>query len=200
MYGRLLRARTANAISGGSVSLPPGSGETLGWFALRVPGVVNEYRISADTQNSGYPTAVLTVPVTLEWKNGGVRTDTGRPEWVTRINQRNEALAKAEQVNAEMESPVLNLVLGMLIMPLLFGIPVLAIALCVVALLRWTGTWRYAGGLPLVFLAVWIVILVIAVTRDPTSHNLWPFELLTWAGFTLTWLTVLFVAWKFLKR
>lgn len=194
------RDEEGSAINGGSVLLPPGSGETLGWFALRAPGVVNEYRIAVDAENIGYPKDVLAVPITLEWKQGGVMTDTGRPDWVATINQRNEALWKAEQKNAEMDSPFLNLMLGLLLMPLLFGIPLLAIALSIVALVRWTGPWRHAGGLPLVFFAIWLVLFIFDLTRDPTSHNLWPFEMLYWAGLTLAWLFALFVARKFIAR
>jgi hypothetical protein len=183
------------------VLLPPGSGETLGWFALREPGVVNEYRISADTKNSGYPEDVLTVPVHLEWKPEGIMTDSGRPEWIGRINQINEALFAAERANAAMQSSGFGTtLLGLLVIPLLFGIPLLVLALCVVAVVRWKGGWRYAGGLPLVLFGIWLVMFLIDVARDPTSHNLWPFEMLMWAGYTAVWLTVLFIVRKLTAR
>lgn len=187
----------SNAISHGAVLLPPGSGETLGWFALRSPGTVDGYRVSVDTKNSGYPEDVLTVPVKLQWQPGGVMTNTGQPEWIGRINQINEALSRAERANVEMESSGFGtMLLGMVLMPLLFGIPLLALVLCVVAVIRWEGRWRYAGALPLVLLGIWLVNFIYDVTKDPTSHNLWPFELLYWAGFTFVWLVLWFVVKK----
>ena len=187
----------SNAISHGAVMLPPGSGETLGWFALRTPGVVDGYRVSVDTTNSGYPEDVLTVPVKLEWKPGGVITHTGQPEWINRITLLHEEMRKAEYANRQMESDSFGMMLlGMVLMPLLFGIPLLALVLCVVAVIRWQGRWRYAGGLPLVLFGIWLVKFLYDVTKDPTSHNLWPFELLYWAGFTLVWLLVWFVVKK----
>ena len=187
----------SSAISHGAVMLPPGSGETLGWFAMRTPGVVDGYRVSVDTTNSGYPEEVLAVPVTLEWKPGGVMTNTGKPEWVDRINQLHAAMSKAERANAEMDSSGFGtMLLGMLIMPLLFGIPLLAIVLCIVAMILWKGIWRLAGGVPLVLFGIWLVNFLIDVTKDPTSHNLWPFELLYWAAFAWVWLIVWFVVKK----
>jgi len=194
------QGKASNAISHGAFLLPPVADETLGWFALRAPGVVDEFRVLVDTENSGYPKEVLSVPVKLKWKPGGIMTETGMPDWIGNINQRNEILMRAAQRNAGMGHSVGNMVLGMLIMPLLFGIPVLAFALSVVAFIRWPGAWRYAAGLPSLVFGIWVVNFIIDVTRDPTSHNLWPFELLYGAGYALAWLAVLFVARKLLAK
>jgi len=194
------QGQPSNAISSAAVLLPPVADEALGWFALRAPGVVDEYRVLVDAENSGYPKEILSVPVTLEWKAGGIMTDTGMPDWIASLNQRDAALMQAAQRNAEREHPVRNTVLGLLLMPLLFGIPLLALALSVVAVIRWPGGWRYAGGLPLLAFAIWLMNFTIDVTRDPTSHNLWPFELLYGAGYALAWLGVLFVARKLLVK
>ena len=43
---------------------------------------------------------------------------------------------------------------------------------------RWAGGWRLAAGLPLLGWAVWGGNFARDVTRDPTSHNLFPFEIL----------------------
>jgi hypothetical protein len=47
-----------------------------------------------------------------------------------------------------------------------------------------------------VLLGIWLVNFIYDVTKDPTSHNLWPFELLYWAGFTFVWLVLWFVVKK----
>jgi hypothetical protein len=46
---------------------------------------------------------------------------------------------------------------------------------------RWAGPWRLAAALPLVGWAAWTFIFARDVTADPTSHNLFPFEVLFWA-------------------
>ena len=186
-----IHGNAANAMSHGAYLLPAGSGETLGWFAMREPGVVDEYSVSYTPKDSGQTIPLLSVPVKLEWKNGGAMTDAG-PEWIARINKQGEAIWKAEMANAPKSSPVI----GMLIGPVLFGIPVLAIIFSVMAIKRWQGNWRYAGGLPLGIFGIWAGILIVSVIIDPTSHNLWPFEMMIWAAGTLVYLAVLFVVRK----
>ena len=52
------------------------------------------------------------------------------------------------------------------------------VALSIYALWRARGFRRLLGSLPLLsFLAVGLNVIV-GVSRDPTSHNLWPFEVL----------------------
>jgi hypothetical protein len=57
---------------------------------------------------------------------------------------------------------------------LLLGIGVTVVG--VRALVRWQGGWRWAALAPLL-LVLWVVLnIVLGVRADPTSHNLWPFE------------------------
>lgn len=42
--------------------------------------------------------------------------------------------------------------------------------------------WRLLAWVPVIPLALWAPFIAWSVTRDPTSHNLWPFELVAWAG------------------
>ena len=190
----------SNAITHGAVSLPAGTNETLGWFAMRSAGVVDEIRIAVDSKNSGYPENVLTVPVQLAWQPGGMVTGSGQPEWIARINQRNDELWLAEQKKAAEETSVAEKGLGSLIILILFGIPLVTLALCVLAVVRWKGIWLNAGGVPLVMFALWLALFLFDVSRDPTSHNLWPFELLIWSSVTLFWLLTWFVARKISER
>jgi len=47
----------------------------------------------------------------------------------------------------------------------------------IVATCTWRGGWRWAGAVPLIAFFAWIgIVLVPAGIKDPTSHNLWPFE------------------------
>jgi hypothetical protein len=73
-------------------------------------------------------------------------------------------------------------ILGLLALPFLFGLP-LAYAWPQARLLRrWDGPWRVAAALPLPGWALWTFIFARDVTADPTSHNLFSFEILMWAG------------------
>jgi hypothetical protein len=43
---------------------------------------------------------------------------------------------------------------------------------------RWQGLWRWLVILPAVFMVLIVVNLIVAITLDPSSHNMWPFEIL----------------------
>jgi hypothetical protein len=46
----------------------------------------------------------------------------------------------------------------------------------------WRGGWRVAAAVPALMMVFVIGRIVIDTARDPTSHNLWPFEILMWGG------------------
>jgi len=43
---------------------------------------------------------------------------------------------------------------------------------------RWRGRWRIAAAVPACAMLFVVLRIVVDTTRDPTSHNLWPFEIL----------------------
>jgi hypothetical protein len=45
--------------------------------------------------------------------------------------------------------------------------------------------WKVLAWVPVVPLFVWAVYIAWGLTRDPTSHNLWPFELVFWGALSL---------------
>lgn len=64
---------------------------------------------------------------------------------------------------------------------LLAGMGVLVVAFLVAqmqSLWRWKGAWRIAGLLPLAYAVFVVARIVLDVRRDPSSHNLWPMEVL----------------------
>lgn len=73
----------------------------------------------------------------------------------------------------------------------LVGLPVGYVAAQTLALRRWRGGWRLAAGLPLPPWLVWAALLARDLTADPTSHNLFPFEILIGAAAALTYLAAL---------
>ena len=78
---------------------------------------------------------------------------------------------------------------------LVFCIPA-ALASWVAAMLIQSsrGTWKVAVCLPVVPLALWGPAIAWDVTRDPTSHNLWPFELVMWGIASLGLLGMILLA------
>jgi hypothetical protein len=45
------------------------------------------------------------------------------------------------------------------------------------AAIAWRGVWRWLAAAPLLILAAHFLLIMAQVSIDPTSHNLWPFEL-----------------------
>ena len=88
----------------------------------------------------------------------------------------------------------MDTVLDLLGLPLLFGIPIGYAWIQGRLLHRWAGGWRLAAGLPLVGWAVWSGAFARDVTKDPTSHNLFPFEILIGACVALLYLACLAAA------
>jgi len=66
-----------------------------------------------------------------------------------------------------------------------------AIVLPIVALKRWHGPWKFAAGLPLFALLLLAAVILIGIMRDPTAHNLWPFEFVIWGIASLIYLGLL---------
>jgi hypothetical protein len=45
--------------------------------------------------------------------------------------------------------------------------------------------WKLLAWVPVIPLALWSLFIAWGVTRDRTSHNLWPFELVIWGALSL---------------
>jgi hypothetical protein len=71
-----------------------------------------------------------------------------------------------------------------------------SLALPAWGLWRWRGGWRAAAAVPMAVMAFVVLRIVVDTARDPTSHNLWPFEILMWGGSCVA----LMLALKFARR
>ena len=71
---------------------------------------------------------------------------------------------------------------------LLLAVPIGYVAAQVMLLSRWTGASRLAAALTLPLWAAWATSFVRDVNLDPTSHNLFPFEILIGAVASLIYL------------
>jgi len=56
------------------------------------------------------------------------------------------------------------------------------IAVNVRAIMRWKGIWRLIGAIPMLMMAGVIGKIIVDTNVNPTSHNLWPFEIIIWTG------------------
>lgn len=61
---------------------------------------------------------------------------------------------------------------------------------------RWRGAWRVAAGVPAAMMAFVAIRIVFDGLRDPTSHNLWPFEILIWGSLSAAMMVLLYIARK----
>ncbi len=80
-----------------------------------------------------------------------------------------------------------------ILVQLLPAVPIGYGLLQVLALRRWQGGFRLAAAAPLPGWAVWLAKFLYDVAIDPTSHNLFPFEILIGATVSLVYLSILTV-------
>ncbi|MBL9034372.1 MAG: hypothetical protein JNN33_06385 [Rhodospirillaceae bacterium] len=66
------------------------------------------------------------------------------------------------------------------------------------AVSRWTGIWRWLAAAPLTLLGLDLALILVETSIDPTSHNLWPLELLFIGAAGLPVIVVLWVLRKLL--
>ncbi len=59
---------------------------------------------------------------------------------------------------------------------------------------KWKGAWRVGAAVPGVAFCLVAANLVLNLSADPASHNMWPFELLGWSVIGLVLLAVLGLA------
>lgn len=171
--------KTVNAGSNPSRVYPVGSGEALGWFFLFKPGTqVDEVRITAGDGSLGGTPLVTTYPVQITGSNQPV-TAHSKPDWVTRLKALDAAAQKADyerRMNAPISIGEEILFSGFMLGMLALGI--LGFATPAWGLWRWHGGWRIASAVPAALMVFVMLRIFVGVSADPTSHNLWPFEIL----------------------
>jgi len=174
-----------------------GSGEALGWFFLMEPGaMVDEVRISAGDGSRNGTHLVATYGVRV---SGSARPaePANEPAWLTTLREEDKR-AQREAYDQQLNTPVsagdMVLFNGFMLMvvALAFG----GIAAPIWAIRRWHGGWRIAAAVPAVMIGFVIARIAVGTASDPTSHNLWPFELLQVGALSVVVIGVLLVARK----
>lgn len=194
------QGKPAQAGSGGS-PVYSGSGELLGWFFLMQDGAeVDEIRVSAGDGSHARTQPIASWPWHVVARAGTAAAGS-EPAWVATLRAQREAAERAAAA-AWVEPPMTGLD-RMLVFGFMLGVPLLGLFGTLAplwGLWRWRGPWRIAAALPALAMA-WIVLrIVVDTSRDPTSHNLWPFEILIVGGLSSAVMLVLFVARALILR
>ncbi len=173
-----------------------GDGAALGWFSLDAADAVDEVRVFA---GGGKPyrefeAARLAVDVRGTGQAGAAAA---RPDWVESLRREEEARHReAREEERNRPASATDWLIGPVFMLAVLAIGGGAIAAPVAAWRRWRGPWRVVAAAPLVAMAFVAGRIVVDTARDPTSHNLWPFEILIAGGAGLALLAVAFVLRK----
>jgi hypothetical protein len=175
-----------------------GTGEVLGWFFLMQPGdEVDEIRILAGdgSRDGTHPVATYPVRIVGGSQPAGAHTE---PAWVVEMRQRvmeEQQAAHERRMNTPTSAGERAFFTGFMFVML--GLGLLAFAAPAWGLWRWRGGWRIAAAVPAVTMAFVVLRILTGVARDPTSHNLWPFEILQAGALSIVIMALLLVVRKF---
>lgn len=167
-----------------------GAGATLGWFAVSKPGLqVDAVRVTAVAVRDGATVWSETVPVMLSIGGQGPARH-AEPAWAAPLRAADQA-AIGRDARMASEQPSTMGEQALFVGTMVLGLAgILAGTLWPLwGLWRWSGLWRLAPLAPVAALGFVVARIVVDTLRDPTSHNLWPFEiaLVAWpaAGYML---------------
>lgn len=170
-----LRGKPANAGNNPSFVHPAGSGEALGWFFLMNPGnAVDEIRIETSDGAAGN-LVLLSFPVNIVGVARDAAPVAAEPEWVASMRDADKERGDREREQMMQSSSggggIAFALLGVVLL-LIIG----SIAWPIRAVRRWRGGWRTAALVPLAVMGFVVLRILVGTSMDPTSHNLWPFE------------------------
>ncbi len=173
-----------------------GNGEALGWFFFMKPGdQVDEVRINVGDGSIDGTRTVATYPVHVFSGGLPAAEHHAEPDWVTHLAQLDKAAQDADYKKRMSTPPSAgDVVLFNGFMLVMLALGALGFAAPVQGVRRWRGGWRVAAAVPIVVMAFVVLRLVVGVAADPTSHNLWPFEILQAGALSIVFMLVLFVA------
>lgn len=172
-----------------------GEGEAVAWFFFMKPGEeVDEIRITAGDGRTNPVVATYRVHVVGTGPSAAAETP---PAWVSEASAR-AAAAQKQAMDAGMHEPVgiVTRLLLLLLMLAMLGLGFSGFALPLWMCWRWRGGWRLAAAAPVALMTFAVLRFQIDVSRDPTSHNLWPLELLLFALASLAGSAMLLMARK----
>ena len=171
-----------------------GSGDALGWFSLIEPGDVDEVRIVAGGGKPYREWELTRYRVELRWTSAP-STAAHRPQWVEdllaieKAHYQQDAERRAREPVSGGEVAFFNGFMLIILALVLAGIGV-----PLWSVWKWHGGWKIAAAAPAAVVVFVVLRILIDTARDPTSHNLWPFEILMFGTLALACIGVLKVA------
>jgi len=166
-----------------NASLPhSGWGYALGWFSLDGADAVDEVRIKLGGGKPYREWEALSYPVRLTGTGMPV-AQRAQPAWLEEMLSEEKERYR-QNYEQRMSEPVST---GGMLFMMFFMLAVLALLLVgagapLWGVWKWRGGWRIGAAVPALVMAFVIGRIVVDTARDPTSHNLWPFEILMWGG------------------
>jgi hypothetical protein len=174
-----------------------GTGEALGWFFMMDPGErVDEVRILAGDGSQAGARLVATHTVRIGG-SGRPAASTSEPDWVAKLIQEDERLRREELEKWRNTPPSAGetlFVSGFMLAAV--GVAIVGVAAPIWALRHWRGGWRVAASVPAVMIGFVVLRILVGTAGDPTSHNLWPFEILHVGALSLVVIGALLAARK----
>lgn len=162
-----------------NASIPhSGSGYALGWFASDKPYEVDEIRIRTgggkpyqEAEAGSYRVRIV--------GTGAPAAARPKPSWAEELGREEEAVRRAEY-ERRMSEPASagDTALFAGFMAAVVALFLASLGWPAWALWKWRGRWRIAAAAPAALMAFVVLRIVFGVAADPTSHNLWPFEIL----------------------
>ncbi|HUL40666.1 MAG TPA: hypothetical protein VLV32_01985 [Burkholderiales bacterium] len=174
-----------------------GSGYALGWFELNGPLQVDEVRIRIGSRSRGEYVAA-SYPVKIIGTDAVPEPRTREP-WVDEMRHE-EQISQQQAYEKRMNEPISfgSQIFYVGFMLLALGLLISGFAVPAWALWKWHGGWRVAAAVPAVLMAFVVLRIIFGVSRDPTSHNLWPFEILIYGVVSLVIIGGLVIARRFI--
>ncbi len=186
-YSRGAKLAVGNS---GQNHFEPGThtGAAFLFVSQKEPVQVDEIRLPIWRESTHWqqpPDWVASVPVALLHLPSSPRSQAPLPDWVNAWNKdremRRQAAVQAAQANAAAsESWVENLLLRGFLIVIIFVLPLAALALPIWAAWTWERPFRTHALIACAIFVVKVGTVMFDVARDPTSHNLWPLEMMMW--------------------
>jgi hypothetical protein len=176
-----------------------GSGHALGWFSFDGVAEVDEVRILAGGGKPYREWIVAAQPVKLRW-TAQPGTGPANEPWVGELQRETErAWREARQAEASGPVTVGGAAFMSVFMAAVLVLLVASIGAPAWALWKWRGGWRVAAAVPALLMAFVVLRIIVDVGRDPTSHNLWPLEILMFGAASVAIILVLAFVRRFIS-